>query len=225
MPTPYPKEFRRDVVAVARQGDQSRAQVARSFGISESCLARWLHRRPRDGVDAIESSDRRRSTKSRSASCADATSSSSKRTRSCAARRPTSPATPSQNDVPAGPRPGRRRHPRRGDLPGARLLQAGVLQVVRQPGHRPRLVRRAPDQRRDRHPPRRSRVRIPVHRRRTRRRRHRRRPQAGQRLCTPAAALVGAFAQARASPPARPAGARRPRRSGQFTAPARTSSG
>ena len=42
MPTPYPKEFRRDVVAVARQGDQSRAQVARSFGISESCLARWL---------------------------------------------------------------------------------------------------------------------------------------------------------------------------------------
>jgi transposase len=30
------------VIAVARQGDQSRAQVARSFGISESCLARWL---------------------------------------------------------------------------------------------------------------------------------------------------------------------------------------
>ena len=42
MPTPYPKEFRADVVAVARQGDKSRAQVARSFGISESCLARWL---------------------------------------------------------------------------------------------------------------------------------------------------------------------------------------
>jgi transposase len=42
VPTPYPKEFRRDVVAVARQGGQSRAQVARSFGISESCLARWL---------------------------------------------------------------------------------------------------------------------------------------------------------------------------------------
>ncbi len=42
MPTPYPKEFRRDVIAVARQGDQSIAQVARSFGISESCLARRL---------------------------------------------------------------------------------------------------------------------------------------------------------------------------------------
>jgi transposase len=42
MPTPYPIEFRRDVIAVARQGEQSREQVARSFGISASCLARWL---------------------------------------------------------------------------------------------------------------------------------------------------------------------------------------
>jgi transposase len=30
------------VIAVARQGDQSIAQVASSFGGSESCLARWL---------------------------------------------------------------------------------------------------------------------------------------------------------------------------------------
>jgi transposase-like protein len=42
VPTPYPKEFRSDVVAVARKGDQTRAQVAKSFGISDSCLARWL---------------------------------------------------------------------------------------------------------------------------------------------------------------------------------------
>jgi transposase-like protein len=42
MPTPFPKEFRRDVIAVARKGDQTRAQVAKSFGISDSCLARWL---------------------------------------------------------------------------------------------------------------------------------------------------------------------------------------
>lgn len=48
MPTPYPLEFRRDVVAVARQGEQSRAQVARAFGISESCLARWLRIADRD---------------------------------------------------------------------------------------------------------------------------------------------------------------------------------
>ncbi len=48
MPTPYPPEFRRDVIAVARRGEQSRAQVARSFGISESCLARWLAIADRD---------------------------------------------------------------------------------------------------------------------------------------------------------------------------------
>jgi len=42
MPTPYPIEFRRDVIAVARQGDQSIEQVARSFGISAFCLTRWL---------------------------------------------------------------------------------------------------------------------------------------------------------------------------------------
>ena len=48
MPKPFPKEFRADVIAVARQGDQSIAQVARSFGISESCLARWLKIADRD---------------------------------------------------------------------------------------------------------------------------------------------------------------------------------
>ena len=42
MPKPFPKEFRRDVIAVARQGDQSIAVVARNFGISQSCLQRWL---------------------------------------------------------------------------------------------------------------------------------------------------------------------------------------
>jgi transposase len=42
VPTPYPKEFRRDVIAVARKGDQTIAQIARDFGVSESCIARWL---------------------------------------------------------------------------------------------------------------------------------------------------------------------------------------
>ncbi len=51
MPKPFPKEFRADVIAVARQGDQSVAQVARSFGVSESCLQRWLRIADReDGV-------------------------------------------------------------------------------------------------------------------------------------------------------------------------------
>ena len=42
MPKPFPPEFRRDVIAVARKGEASISQVARDFGISESCLQRWL---------------------------------------------------------------------------------------------------------------------------------------------------------------------------------------
>ena len=42
MPTPYPPEFRRDVIAVARKSEASVAQVAKDFGISETCLQRWL---------------------------------------------------------------------------------------------------------------------------------------------------------------------------------------
>ena len=42
MPKPYPREFRDDVVAVARRGETPLKQVAKDFGISESCLHRWL---------------------------------------------------------------------------------------------------------------------------------------------------------------------------------------
>lgn len=42
MPKAFPVEFRRDVVAVARKGDAPLSQIAKDFGISESCLHRWL---------------------------------------------------------------------------------------------------------------------------------------------------------------------------------------
>lgn len=42
MPKAFPMEFRRDVVAVARKGQATLSQIARDFGISESCLHRWL---------------------------------------------------------------------------------------------------------------------------------------------------------------------------------------
>ena len=42
MPQAFPMEFRRDVIAVARKGEAPLAQIARDFGISASCLARWL---------------------------------------------------------------------------------------------------------------------------------------------------------------------------------------
>ena len=42
VPKPHPKEFRDDVVAVARKGDAPIAEIAKDFGISESCLRSWL---------------------------------------------------------------------------------------------------------------------------------------------------------------------------------------
>ena len=68
MPKAFPIEFRRDVVAVARSTDAPMSQVALDFGISESCLARWLKmddieegRRP--GVSQAESAQLREANK------------------------------------------------------------------------------------------------------------------------------------------------------------------
>jgi transposase len=64
MPKALPKEFRRDVVAVARKGEAPISQVAKDFGISESCLHRWLQQADiedgiRPGVTAAESAENR----------------------------------------------------------------------------------------------------------------------------------------------------------------------
>ena len=42
MPKAFALEFRWDVVAVARKGEAPLSQIARDFGICESCLHRWL---------------------------------------------------------------------------------------------------------------------------------------------------------------------------------------
>ena len=44
VPKPYPKEFRDDVVRVARNREpgQHLKQIAADFGISESCLTNWM---------------------------------------------------------------------------------------------------------------------------------------------------------------------------------------
>jgi transposase len=42
MAKPYPKEFRDDVVAVARKGEAPLNQIAKDFGISEGCLHNWM---------------------------------------------------------------------------------------------------------------------------------------------------------------------------------------
>jgi transposase len=64
VPRPHPKEFRDDVVAVARRGEAPVAQVAKDFGISESCLRNWLHAADvedghRSGTTASESAELR----------------------------------------------------------------------------------------------------------------------------------------------------------------------
>ena len=64
MPKAFPAEFRRDVVAVARKGGLSIAQVAKDFGVSESCLQRWLKQADiddgvRPGVTVSESAELR----------------------------------------------------------------------------------------------------------------------------------------------------------------------
>ena len=64
MPKAYPEEFRRDVVAVARKGQAPLTQIAKDFGISESCLANWLKKADiedgnRPGVTRAESEELR----------------------------------------------------------------------------------------------------------------------------------------------------------------------
>jgi transposase len=64
MPKAFPAEFRRDVVAVARKGEASISQIAKDFGVSESCLHRWLNLADiedgvRPGVTTSESAELR----------------------------------------------------------------------------------------------------------------------------------------------------------------------
>jgi transposase len=64
MPRPFPVEFRRDVVAVARKGGAPVSQIAKDFGISESCLHRCLKLADvddgvRPGVTTAESAELR----------------------------------------------------------------------------------------------------------------------------------------------------------------------
>ncbi len=42
VPKAFPQEFHRDVVSVARRGEAPLSRIAKDFGVSESCLQRWL---------------------------------------------------------------------------------------------------------------------------------------------------------------------------------------
>ena len=62
MPKRFPPEFKRDVVAVARRGDLTRAEVAADFGLAESTVHRWMRQADvddgvRDGLSSAEQSE------------------------------------------------------------------------------------------------------------------------------------------------------------------------
>lgn len=62
MPKAFPEEFRRDVVAVAQRREAPISQIARDFGISASCIQRWLKRAEiedgvRDGLTLAEEAE------------------------------------------------------------------------------------------------------------------------------------------------------------------------
>jgi transposase-like protein len=64
MPKPYPKEFRDDVVAIARRREVSFARVAKDFGISETCVQKWVKQAEiedciKPGVTASEHAENR----------------------------------------------------------------------------------------------------------------------------------------------------------------------
>ena len=64
MPKAYPQEFREDVVRIARLGELTYAQIARDFGISETCVSNWVRKADiedgkRPGTTAAEAAELR----------------------------------------------------------------------------------------------------------------------------------------------------------------------
>jgi transposase-like protein len=62
MPKKFPVEFKRDVVAVARRGDLTKAEVAADFGISEATVHRWVRQADiddgvKDGLTTAEQAE------------------------------------------------------------------------------------------------------------------------------------------------------------------------
>ena len=53
MPKAYPQEFREAVVRIARQGKLAYAQVARTFGIYETCVSSGVREADNRGWEAV----------------------------------------------------------------------------------------------------------------------------------------------------------------------------
>ena len=61
VPAPHPPEFRQRAVGLARLRERPIAEIAKSLGISESCLRNWMHQADVDeGAAPGLTSDERR---------------------------------------------------------------------------------------------------------------------------------------------------------------------
>ncbi len=58
-PNKYPDEFRREAVELFRSSDRSRAEVAKSLGISDGSLAAWVRQAERDELPGALDTDER----------------------------------------------------------------------------------------------------------------------------------------------------------------------
>ena len=156
MPKPFRKEFEEDVdnvIRVYRDSAASLARVAKDFGISASCLKRWLV------IDDRKSTSR--SAVGQVANESDTLREANKRVklleqenevlRRAAAH--LSQAHLPGNRLPARPRAGRRRYSRCGDVPGPQDGPPALLPLAPVRGHhrraddclpRQRVVRRSP---------------------------------------------------------------------------------
>ena len=57
-PSRYPEEFRREAVELYRSSDRSRAEVAKSLGISDGSLAAWVKRARTEAESGLDSDER-----------------------------------------------------------------------------------------------------------------------------------------------------------------------
>jgi transposase len=62
MPKKFPQEFKRDVVAVARRGDLTVAEIAADFDVSPESVRRWMRQADidvgvKDGLTTAEQSE------------------------------------------------------------------------------------------------------------------------------------------------------------------------
>jgi transposase len=54
----YPEEFRREAVELYRSSDRSRAEVARSLGISDGSLAAWVKQARQEAESGLDGDER-----------------------------------------------------------------------------------------------------------------------------------------------------------------------